>query len=252
MLIRVLSIIVLTLGLGVLALFWMVTVPKKLGIPVYFKTGGFWRVLVGTLIVGLSVLSSTRFPFPPQQFDIFIILTGITLYITGSLLAIAAKLTMSDRWGMPASHNPQRQNKLFTNTPFAIFRNSTFTVSIGTAILLILAENYSPVFLGIIAGLGAVAGDLTIFQFVHSRGFVEEVKHLFEFFGSDKIHHLLHTKYFSWTLPVVGALIIASPLPDELGVSLMGISRMKPYQFILLSFGLNSLGIFLILTASNF
>jgi len=129
---------------------------------------------------------------------------------------------------------------------------STFTVSIGTAILLILAENYSPVFLGIIAGLGAVAGDLTIFQFVHSRGFVEEVKHLFEFFGSDKIHHLLHTKYFSWTLPVVGALIIASPLPDELGVSLMGISRMKPYQFILLSFGLNSLGIFLILTASNF
>ena len=127
MLIRVLSIIVLTLGLGVLALFWMVTVPKKLGIPVYFKTGGFWRVLVGTLIVGLSVLSSTRFPFPPQQFDIFIILTGITLYITGSLLAIAAKLTMSDRWGMPAGHDHQRQNKLFTNGPFAISRNPIYT-----------------------------------------------------------------------------------------------------------------------------
>ena len=64
--------------------------------------------------------------------------------------------------------------------------------------------------------------------------------------------HLIHTKYFSWTLPVLGAVIIASPLPDEMGVGLMGISKLKTSQFILLSFVLNSIGIFIIVSAGAF
>jgi hypothetical protein len=125
---------------------------------------------------------------------------------------------------------------------------STFTVTIGTALLMLLAESLHPVEIGIIAGLGAVVGDLTIFQYIRNRGFISEIKHIFEYFGGDKIAHLIHTKYFSWTLPVLGAIIIASPLPDEMGVSLMGISKMKTYQFILISFLLNSIGIFLIVS----
>lgn len=127
---------------------------------------------------------------------------------------------------------------------------STFTAAVGSVILLLLAEYLSPLEIGLIAGLGAVVGDLLIFQFIKSRGLASEIKHIFEYFGGDKISHLLHTKYFSWTLPVVGALIIASPLPDELGVSLMGISQMKTAQFLVVSFLLNSVGIFLIISAS--
>lgn len=127
---------------------------------------------------------------------------------------------------------------------------STFTVSIGTVILLILAESLNPVEIGIIAGLGAVIGDFLIFRFIRNQGLGEEIKHLFTYFGGDKVSDLVHTKYFSWTLPVVGALIIASPLPDELGVGLMGISKMKTYQFLFLSFILNFIGIFLVISAS--
>lgn len=90
---------------------------------------------------------------------------------------------------------------------------STFTVSIGTVILLILTSTLNPIEIGIIAGLGAVIGDLTIFQFMRSKGLVNEIKHFFNYFGGEKISHIIHTKYFSWSLPVVGALIIASPLP---------------------------------------
>ncbi len=127
---------------------------------------------------------------------------------------------------------------------------STFTVSIGMVILLFLAETLNPTGIGLIAGLGAVLSDYTIFHYVRNRGLIDEIKHFFEYFGGDKISHLLHTKYFSWTLPVLGALIIASPLPDELGVGLMSISKLKPYQFLLLSFILNSIGIFLIVSAA--
>jgi hypothetical protein len=127
---------------------------------------------------------------------------------------------------------------------------STFTVSIGTVVLLNLVEYLNPLEIAIVAGIGAVIGDMTIFQFIRTKGLVDEIKHFFHYFGSDKLAHLLHTKYFSWTLPVIGALIIASPLPDELGVGLMGISHMKTSRFLLISFILNSVGIFLVLSAS--
>ncbi len=127
---------------------------------------------------------------------------------------------------------------------------STFTVASGAIILLVLAEELSHVGIGIVAGLGAVLGDYIIFRSIRNKDLINEVKHLFEFFQSEKVSHLIHTKYFSWTLPVVGALLIASPLPDELGVSLIGISKMRPYQFLFVSFLLNAIGIFLVVSAS--
>lgn len=127
---------------------------------------------------------------------------------------------------------------------------STFTVTTGAVILLVLAERFSPIEIGIIAGFGAVIGDFVIFKFVKD-GLIEEVR---EVYGKiDHHNHLLkilHTNYFSWMFPVFGAIVIASPLPDEIGVSLMGISKMKTYQFFILSFILNAIGIFLVVSAS--
>ncbi|MEK7558823.1 MAG: hypothetical protein AAB521_00790, partial [Patescibacteria group bacterium] len=126
------------------------------------------------------------------------------------------------------------------------------TVATGAVVLLVLAEKLSPIEIGIIAGLGAVIGDFIIFKFVKD-GLVEEVEEVYE-----KIDHnnhllkLLHTKYFSWMFPVFGAVIIMSPLPDEIGVSLMGIGKIKTYQFLILSFVLNAAGIFLVISASKF
>lgn len=127
---------------------------------------------------------------------------------------------------------------------------STFTVATGAIILLVLTETLSPIEIGVIAGLGAVVGDFAIFRFVKDD-LAREIKLIYN--KIDRNHHfkkVLHTKYFSWTLPVIGAVIIASPLPDEVGVSLMGISKLKTYQFLLVSFILNAIGIFLVVSAS--
>ena len=128
---------------------------------------------------------------------------------------------------------------------------STFTVATGSLILLILAEKLSPVELWLIAGLGAVVGDLAIFRFVKD-GLANEIEYIYNQIDGD--HHLkkvFHSKYFSWTLPTIGAIIIASPLPDEFGVSLLGISKMSTYRFVLLSYVLNSAGIFIVLSLST-
>lgn len=127
---------------------------------------------------------------------------------------------------------------------------SSFTVATGMVILLILAEQLMPLEIALLAGIGAVCGDLLIFRFVKD-GLMDEIRPLFKLFGGKHLKTLLHTKYFSWSLPVIGAAIIASPLPDEIGVSLMGISKMNTIKFMFLSFFLNGAGIFLAVTVST-
>ena len=80
--------------------------------------------------------------------------------------------------------------------------------------------------------------DLLIFAFVRrttSQPFFAKLRA--RFFGRPA---------FSWTFAALGALVIASPLPDELGSSLFAISNMPQKYFLPLSFFLNGFGIFLI------
>lgn len=128
---------------------------------------------------------------------------------------------------------------------------STFTAATGVLILLVLAEQLSVIELGVIAGLGAVVGDCIIFRFIKDD-LVSEVAPMYNQLGGGQISKVLHSRYFSWSLPVIGAILIASPLPDEIGISLLGLSKMKTPQFLVLSFCLNAVGIMLVVTSSFF
>lgn len=125
---------------------------------------------------------------------------------------------------------------------------STFTVATGALMLSIFLEEYPLPLVALLAGAGAVMGDLIIFHLVRDN-LLGELKDVYRHFGGRHLTALLHTRYFRWTLPVIGAAIIASPLPDELGVSILGISRMNTARFMLLSFVLNATGIFLLFSA---
>lgn len=131
-----------------------------------------------------------------------------------------------------------------------IFFVSTFTVAPAAVVLFNLADHLNPFEVAILAGLGAVVGDYIIFRFFKDRVF-EELKPLFDRLRGPRIVELLQTPYFAWLLPVIGATIIASPLPDELGVSILGISKMRSSHFLILSFFLNAIGIFIIVTLSR-
>lgn len=122
---------------------------------------------------------------------------------------------------------------------------STFTVTIGALILFDFAKYLNPFELAIIAGAGAVIGDLLIFKLVRDNLASELTEIYNKDFNGHHITRVLHTKYFHWMMPVIGAIIIASPLPDEAGITLMGISKIKEYKFVIISYLLNSIGIFL-------
>lgn len=128
-----------------------------------------------------------------------------------------------------------------------IFFVSTFTVAPASIILFHLAQDFDPILIALSAGLGGVVGDVLIFRFLKD-GVFEEIAPVVRRFGGSYLRALLRTKYFVWLAPVIGAIIIASPLPDELGIGLMGLSKIRTWQFALLAFILDSAGIFIIVT----
>lgn len=127
---------------------------------------------------------------------------------------------------------------------------SVFTVAPAGVVLYYLADILNPLGVALFAGGGAVLGDYLIFRFLRDRVF-DEIKPLFLKTGGNLLIKLFKTPYFAWFLPVLGAFIIASPFPDEIGVGLLGASRLKSWQFLLLTFLLNTIGIFLIIIAAR-
>lgn len=119
---------------------------------------------------------------------------------------------------------------------------STFTVATGGLLLISLTNTLNPFGLVFASACGAVFADLLIFHFVKDNVSAEVTPIYEKFLAHHHLKKILHTRYFSWTLPVLGAMIIASPLPDELGVSLMGMSAMTVSRFALVSFFSHTLG----------
>lgn len=127
---------------------------------------------------------------------------------------------------------------------------SSFTVAISTVVIAIMAQNIHPMAIGLIGGVGAVMGDYLVFKLVRSR-LQDELAMLFGREGTSYVKTVLRSKYISWTLPIIGVAIIASPLPDELGVSLLGISKMSEARFILISYLSNAVGILMIASVAR-
>ena len=133
-----------------------------------------------------------------------------------------------------------------------MFFTSVFTTVPAIAALGEIAQlSQSVLLVAIFGGLGALCGDLIIFRFMRDR-FGEDILRLIRNSGNGKLRSIVRLKSFRWLTLFLGALVIASPLPDELGLTMMGFSKTKTSLFIPVSFVLNSLGILVIgLVAKN-
>lgn len=127
-----------------------------------------------------------------------------------------------------------------------LFFTSIFTTAPAIAAFSEIAHMQEILPVALFGAAGAVVGDLIIFRFVRDRF----SGHLLELFGQrhtgKRVRALFKLRLFRWVSLFVGGLIIASPLPDELGIGLFGFSRIKTIWFIPLSFVFNFAGIMLI------
>lgn len=129
-----------------------------------------------------------------------------------------------------------------------------FTAPLAVGFFISLAPNVNIFIAAPLAGIGAVLSDLLIFKFVRTS-FQDEFDKLKLTYIFQKIHNLFDDhfnekikKYALWT---IAGFLIASPLPDEFGVSLVsGFTALDKRVFSIISYLLNTTGIFIILAFS--
>jgi hypothetical protein len=125
------------------------------------------------------------------------------------------------------------------------FFTSIFTTAPAIAALFEICQQTPVALVALFGGLGSVCGDFIIFRYIQDD-VSEDISFLFGKKKYTRLFHVFHTRLFEWSLPFLGAIVIASPLPDELGLTLLGFSKVKRGQFFLISFVFNSIGIVLI------
>ena len=128
---------------------------------------------------------------------------------------------------------------------------SVFTLAPASVTLVHIAQT-SPI-LGVVfwGGLGAMCGDLILFFFVKDR-FADDVKRVFKPKHMKMFMKSLHFGFMRWLSPVIGAILIASPLPDEFGITLLGMSKIKTAFLLPIAFFMNMAGIYLLIEFSKF
>jgi hypothetical protein len=122
---------------------------------------------------------------------------------------------------------------------------SVFTTAPSIVILGQIAHTKSILEVALLGGLGAMIGDLIIFRFI-KNDLSGDFKYILAHSKFRRLKILSRARIFRWLVPFLGALVIASPLPDELGLAMLGFSRLKTIYFIPISFTFNFLGILLI------
>ena len=131
----------------------------------------------------------------------------------------------------------------------------TLTTAFSIGAFVELSHQVHPLLGGLIAGTGALLGDLLIFTFIRFS-IHEEIQDLMQVV-STSVRQLMHQPtWFERIKPallwIVAGLIIGSPLPDELGIALLGhAGRIHPRLFVLLCFTFNTLSATAILATAR-
>lgn len=143
-----------------------------------------------------------------------------------------------------ASHFAESNQILYTLVSGAMY---SFSFTAGLSVLLFSEMNITQEMLlplALIAALGGLLADLLIFKFVKDVILRELGDHAKRF-----IERATRTKAVKTLCALFGAMIIASPFPDEIGLTFMGVSKIKFWELVVLTYFLDTLGSYLVISA---
>jgi len=131
----------------------------------------------------------------------------------------------------------------------------------ASAALYNMGENFNPFLIAFTGAFGSVISDYLIFRFVRDKLMTEiklfsrEINNLTEplsnLVSTKRIRIIIwkkisHSRIWALLVPAIAGFIIASPLPDEIGVAIFGAAKYEPRKFLVISYVLNFIGIFVI------
>lgn len=165
--------------------------------------------------------------------DLFLILVFVILAIYFSRIGLVKEILSSFK-----------NFEILSSFLSGLFFTSAFTTAFSIAFFVELSGYVNIFVLALFGATGALIGDSVLFYFIKDR-FSEDVMYITGQ-GGGKIRKIFKTKLFKFFSPFLAGLIIASPLPDELGIALLGFGKAKTKTFLIFSFTANFLGILFI------
>lgn len=168
------------------------------------------------------------------KYTIVLILTFIGAFAVGKLTVVNSLVELA----------VQTNEILYTFVTGALY---SFSFTAGLAVLMfskITVDVGQLVSLALLAAFGGLLADLLIFRFIkdvllHELG--HHAQALLEKATKAKITKIL--------LGVLGAIIIASPFPDEIGLTFMGVSKIKFWELVVLTFAIDFVGALIIISS---
>ncbi len=165
--------------------------------------------------------------------------------VTRDLIILCASITAAiilARTGVLEQFFSSTSNLVYISAFVAgIFFTSIVTIGPATLALITLCGIGNPYLVALLGAAGAVIGDLVIYLFVKDD-LARDAKFL-----TKPLHlkHLFKFHFLRWLGPIIGSLVIISPLPDELGLALMGFKNIQLRLLVPLLFVLNFFGVLL-------
>jgi hypothetical protein len=131
-----------------------------------------------------------------------------------------------------------------------LFFTTIFTVAPAIVALALLAHSADPLVVALWGGFGAMLVDSIIFLFLRDKLYAD-LGGLLKIALKRKLLSVFHFGLMKWVVLFAGAFVIASPLPDEIGLALLGLSKVKLSILLPILFIFNSVGIYIIVTLSR-
>lgn len=126
---------------------------------------------------------------------------------------------------------------------------SFFTTAPAIVLLITMGDMYSPLTLAFYGAIGSVIGDWIILKVFEEKVAYELLPLAKKFHLKTFLRTIRKRKYRDLTT-ILGMITIASPLPDELGIGLLGIAHLPTVSLLIITFLLNAVGILLLVVVT--
>lgn len=124
---------------------------------------------------------------------------------------------------------------------------TVFTIVPASVALVEMSSTIHPLLIATLGGIGAMIIDSIIASFVR-KDITRDLQGISRLSFKWHFISLFHFGFLKWFSFALGLLVIASPLPDELGLFFIGISKVKSKYLPFVFFLANFVGIYLLLS----
>ncbi len=124
---------------------------------------------------------------------------------------------------------------------------SMFTTAPAIVLIVAVAQHVNTLQLVVVASIGSVIGDWLIIKFLEDE-VAAELKPILRKYHILPLIRKFQRSKARWVATAIGAAVLALPLPDEFGIALMDIGKLKRKHLLLICFVLNFLGLLALVT----